>query len=214
MGKGRNESKREKAAAARAEFQKKKRQSTIVKRLVGAVVVLIIVGGIVYWVVRDRALSAAVTTSTYAAGMHRSGQITYTETPPVGGAHHVVWQNCGTYDTPVHEEHAVHALEHGAVWITYRPDLPADQVDVLRALARDDYMLLSPFPGLPAPIVLSAWNHQLQLDRADDPNARAFISRYKNNPSTTPEFGAPCTGGTSAPATADTLGATGGPPMR
>ena len=214
MSKARNESKREQAAAARAAFQKRKRRNTIITRLVGVAVVLLIGGGIAWWVVRDRALTAAVTTSTYTAGLHRSGQIAYAETPPLGGAHHVVWQNCGIYETPIHEEHGVHAMEHGAVWITYRPDLPADQVDQLRAAARDDYMLLSPFPGLPSPIVLSAWNHQVRLDRTDDPKLRAFISRYKNNPSTTPEFGASCFGGTSAPATANTLGATAAPPTR
>jgi hypothetical protein len=214
MSKIRKESKREQAAAARAEFQKKKRRNVIVTRLVGIAVVLLIGGSIASWVIRDRDLTAAVTTSTYPAGFHRTGQITYTETPPMGGAHHVVWQNCGIYETPIHEEHAVHAMEHGAVWITYRPDLAADDVEKLRALSRDDYMLLSPFPGLPSPIVLSAWNHQLRLDLADDPKLRAFISRYKNNPSTTPEFGALCAGGTSASSTADSLGATAGPPMR
>jgi hypothetical protein len=214
MSKARNQSKREQAAVARAEFQKKKRRNAIITRLVIAAVVLLTGGAIVRSVIRDRDLTASVTTSTYPAGIHRSGQITYAETPPVGGAHHVVWQNCGIYDAPIHEEHGVHALEHGAVWITYRPGLPADQVEQLRTLARDDYMLLSPFPGLPSPVVLSAWNHQLRLDRVDDPKLRAFISRYKNNPSTTPEFGASCAGGTSAPATAATLGATVGPPMR
>jgi hypothetical protein len=214
MSKVRNQSKREQSAAARADLQKRKRRKTIVTRVVGIGVALLIVGSIARWIMHDRELTAAITTSSYAAGLHRSGQITYTELPPMGGAHHVVWQNCGIYEAPIHEEHAVHSLEHGAVWITYRPDLPPDQIEALRALARDDYMLLSPFPGLPAPIVVSGWNHQLRVERADDAKLGAFISRYKNNPSTTPEFGASCAGGTSAPATADTLGATAGPMMR
>ena len=37
------------------------------------------------------------------------------------------------------------------------------------------------------------------------PRLQRFIDRYKNNPDTTPEFGAPCAGGTSATAAADTL---------
>jgi hypothetical protein len=74
-------------------------------------------------------------------------------------------------------------------------------------------MLLSPFPGLPAPIVLSAWNHQIRPEQADDPRLRAFISRFKNNPSTTPDFGASCAGGISTSASVNTLGAGSGPMM-
>jgi hypothetical protein len=49
-------------------------------------------------------------------------------------------------------------MEHGAVWITYRPDLPKEQVDKLRQLARDsNSLLVSPYPELAAPVVASAW---------------------------------------------------------
>jgi hypothetical protein len=123
-----------------------------------------------------------------------AGKIQYTENPPVGGAHNVAWQNCGIYNAPIHSEHAVHSLEHGAVWITYRPDLPADQVEMLRRVASDDLMLLSPYPGLPAPVVASSWNHQITLEGASDPKLAAFIAKFKNNPETTPEFGASCFG--------------------
>jgi len=104
----------------------------------------------------------------------------------------------------------VHSLAHGAVWITYRPELAADQVQVLKTLAADDYMLLSPYPGLDHPVVASTWNHQLALDRADDAALPAFIAEFKNNPDSTPEFGAACLGGTSALATADTLNTAAG----
>ena len=47
--------------------------------------------------------------------------MTYTETPPAGGPHDPVWDDCGVYTQPLRNENAVHALEHGTVWITYRP---------------------------------------------------------------------------------------------
>lgn len=166
------------------------------------VVVVVIAAAVSYSFYRTSQLLANVKTTSYSAGMHTAGPIQYPENPPMGGPHNVVWQNCGTYNAPIHNEHAVHSLEHGAIWITYRPDLAPEQVEMLRQAAADDFMLLSPYPGLPRPVIASAWNHQLAFDRADDPALRAFISEYKNNPDTTPEFGAACAGGTSALATA------------
>jgi hypothetical protein len=204
MAKARNEDKQQKRAAQRAAFERSKRRSSFIRRGAGIVVVLI-VAAVLYDNYAKRQLLRGVRTATYSAGLHSSGPISYIESPPIGGAHNVVWQNCGIYSTPIHNEHAVHSMEHGAVWITYRPDLAPDQVERLRALASDDFLLLSPYPGLAYPVVASAWNHQLTFDRADDPGLPAFIGRYKNNPETTPEFGALCAGGTSALATTDSL---------
>ncbi len=53
----------------------------------------------------------------------------------------------------ISNENAVHSLEHGAVWITYRPDLPGGQVETLRDLAQGQtYILVSPYPDLPSPV--------------------------------------------------------------
>jgi len=194
----------ERKAAQREAAERAKRRNALVWRGI-LVVAALGAAGYAYRLYSQRQLLQTVTTATYAAGMHLAGPIDYKEQPPVGGAHNVVWQNCGIYDVPIHNEHAVHSLEHGAVWITYRPDLPSDQVKTLDEIASDDFMLLSPYPGLAAPVVASAWNHQIRLDSATDPRLKAFIAEYKNNPQTTPEYGAPCAGGTSAPATADTL---------
>ena len=50
---------------------------------------------------------------------HVEGAVDYAQTPPAGGDHNAIWLNCGIYDQPVPNENAVHALEHGAVWVTY-----------------------------------------------------------------------------------------------
>jgi hypothetical protein len=104
------------------------------------------------------------------AAQHQYGPITYKQSPPVGGPHNPNWQRCqgDVYPAAIANEHAVHAMEHGAVWITYRPDLPKADVDKLAAKVKgNDYMLMSPYPGLDKPISLQAWGYQLKLDKAD-----------------------------------------------
>lgn len=130
---------------------------------------------------------------------HVQVPVTYEQDSPVGGPHSPVWQNCGVYTTPIANENGVHTLEHGAVWITYRPDLPASDVQALQTLTRQSgFRLLSPYPDLPSPIVISAWGYQLQLEKADDPRVTSFIELYELSPQG-PEPGAPCTGGTGQP---------------
>ena len=132
-----------------------------------------------------------------AAGQHTQGTVDYEQDPPVGGEHNPVWQNSAFYEEPIRNENAVHTMEHGAVWITYSPDLPQDQQDRIRDIVESQNCLLaSPYPGLDSPIVASAWGYQIRLDSADDENLQRFISTYRQGPQT-PEPGAACTGGTS-----------------
>ncbi|WP_084047868.1 DUF3105 domain-containing protein [Deinococcus hopiensis] len=134
-------------------------------------------------------------TFKHEGGDHRSGSLTYAETPPAGGAHNPVWQNCGVYTQPLYNEYAVHSLEHGAVWITYRPDLGAEGVAELKKLVDGHtYALLSPYEGLPSPVVASAWNAQVAVEGPTDERLKAFLDKYEQGP-TAPERGAACSGG-------------------
>ena len=163
-----------------------------------AIVALIGVGFIV-GIGEQSELQARVRTVAVASRNHVPGTVPYPETPPAGGDHASVWQNCGYYAQPIVPEIGVHTLEHGAVWLTYRPDLPADQVDTLRRLAAGQtFILVTPLDGLSAPIVATAWGRQLELESAEDGALNAFIREFRQGP-TAPEPGAPCTGGTGAP---------------
>ena len=157
----------------------------------------------------------AYDTSSAGAGAlghgHVAGPVTYSVTPPVGGDHNPKWMNCGAYPEPVPAERAVHDLEHGAVWITYRPDLAKADVDALGAFLRRQqpvtvtvrgstvdthqrYVALTPFPGLPAPIVITAWAHQLRVDTPSDPRLQRFVDTFRASPKYSPEYGSPCGG--------------------
>ncbi len=130
---------------------------------------------------------------------HTDEDVDYPQDPPVGGPHAPVWQNCGAYAEEIAEENGVHALEHGAVWITHDVDLDEESVNALRARAAvDTHVLVSPRDGLPSPVVASAWGVQVELDGADDERLDTFIATYAQGPQT-PEPGAPCDGGIGEP---------------
>lgn len=123
---------------------------------------------------------------------HTEDPVSYPQNPPVGGKHNPQWQTCGYYSEPIQTEKGVHSMEHGAVWITYQTSLPADQIALLSTMADGhDHLLISPFFGLPTPVVASAWGEQLQLDSATDPRLAQFIEYYEEGPQT-PEPGVRC----------------------
>jgi hypothetical protein len=126
---------------------------------------------------------------------HVAGVVKYSQSPPVGGDHAPVWADCtGTvYPNQIANENAVHDLEHGAVWITYKPGLANDQLEVLTKLvAGNQYTLLTPYSGLKSNVSLQAWGYQLFVDSATDPRVDQFVSALKLNRSNTPEYGASC----------------------
>lgn len=132
-------------------------------------------------------------------GGHTVETVSYSLVPPPGGQHSAEWQNCGIYNKPVSNAAAVHALEHGAVWVGYTPDIGQQSIDILRAQVRGKpYTLLSPTPGITVPIAAVAWGLRLEVQDANDPRLAEFIRRYANGPQT-PQPGAPCTVGIGSP---------------
>lgn len=126
---------------------------------------------------------------------HTSGPISYPRTPATGGDHAPVWTNCGVYGAPVQQMQAVHSLEHGAVWLSYRPDLAQDQIAELTSLAvGQPYLLVSPVADQDAPVVATAWGKQLSVETSSDERIAPFIKKYVQGPQA-PEPGAVCTGG-------------------
>jgi hypothetical protein len=144
---------------------------------------------------------------------HVDGPVQYAVTPPVGGQHSPVWINAGVYTAPVTTERGVHVMEHGGVWITYSSGLAPDQVASLTAFVAKQsliaesgegspagqsnrYILMSPWAtaDLPAPIVISSWGFQLQVQSPDDPRLQTFVDTFRASKTYTPEYGSPVDG--------------------
>jgi Protein of unknown function (DUF3105) len=145
---------------------------------------------------------------------HVTGPVKYVVTPPVGGPHDPVWMNAGVYTKPIPTARAVHNLEHGAVWITYNPNLPASEVKQLTAFVtkqslipedlssfgitggKNRYVDLSPWStnALPSPIVISSWGYQLRVTSPTDPRLQQFVDTLRYKQKYSPEFGGPVDG--------------------
>lgn len=139
-----------------------------------------------------------VVVKNYEAGQHVQGaqRVAYEARPGFGGPHDGVWAACNgqVYETAVRTENLVHSLEHGAVWIAYNPDRLDDAgVAVLRKrVDGQQYMTMSPYPGLDGAISLQSWGHQLKLNDPNDPRIDQFIRALRTNQYTYPEVGASC----------------------
>ena len=107
------------------------------------------------------------------------GPIRYDRQPPTNGDHAPIWLNCGFYEKPVQNRYAVHSMDHGVVWITHRPDLPARQIEALRPYGDERYVIVSPYPGQDVPVIATSWRVQLKLEGSGDPRLRQFVNQFR-----------------------------------
>lgn len=174
----------------------RRRHQWLLTRIGLAVFAVLLVGGVGYAVfagVRGRRVPEGTRTFADVGTGHTAETIAYDPAPPVGGQHDATPLNCGFYSAAVRSENAVHSLEHGAIWITFRPELPMEEVGRLRALAEDEgKVIVSPYPDVPAPVVASAWGRQLRLDAVEDDRLGQFVRRFRGVDA--PEPRAPCAG--------------------
>ena len=204
--------KQQREAKRREKVEKAKRQeikaqhSRRVGLLVGGIAIVVVIALVAVIVTTAKTSVPASIASINGvqiypvlATKHVDGLVKYQQTPPVGGEHAAALLNCAIYASPVPNEDAVHSLEHGAVWITYNPSIiTGSSLTRLRQSIPKTYAILSPFQGLPSPIVASAWGAQLRMNQVGDPRIAQFLAKYRGAKSA-PEPGAPCTGGIDGP---------------
>ncbi|MCC9310974.1 DUF3105 domain-containing protein [Kitasatospora sp. RB6PN24] len=199
---------RARIAQLRAQEEARERRNRILGITVAAVVAVAAAGGGAYAVTRadqqhkarqaaaDAPIPGVKTFGTFSRN-HVTHPVQYPQTPPVGGDHNPVWTPCmgNVYDQPVHNENAVHSLEHGAVWVTYNGKAtPADIKVLSDKVKATPYSFMSPYPDEPGTITLSAWSTQLIVDSATDPRVNEFFTKYVQGPQTQ-EPGASCSAG-------------------
>ena len=129
---------------------------------------------------------------------HTDENVDYPTIPPVGGDHLGIWHTCGIYKVELLDEAAVHSLEHGAVWVTYKPEIEKEEIIKLTTmLSNRSKILLSPHSGQISPIVATAWGRRLEIESANDYRLNKFVDLFVDGEAA-PEAGITCDRGIRA----------------
>ena len=130
---------------------------------------------------------------------HTDENVDYPTIPPAGGNHLGIWHTCGIYKVELLDEAAVHSLEHGAVWVTYKPEIPKEEIIKLTImLSSRSKILLSPHPEQISPIVATAWGRRLEIESSNDPRLEKFVDFFVDGEAA-PEAGITCDRGIGRP---------------
>ncbi|MDO8486755.1 MAG: DUF3105 domain-containing protein [Candidatus Curtissbacteria bacterium] len=123
---------------------------------------------------------------------------TYNSNPPTSGPHWPGSAKNGVYDNQLPDEQLIHNLEHGYIWISYRPTGEAtdsagisedEKKKLTEIVAGDDWkMILEPREANDSKIALVAWGRVLNMQQFDESKIKDFIKTYRNRgPEKTPD---------------------------
>lgn len=150
---------------------------------IGLVTLLIIVWGIFLISKQDERLNRSFVGQEVRVEsknhMPDGTEIQYNSNPPAGGNHYATTAHAGIYDkdkVPA-DGYFVHSLEHGAVILWYKSDLPQDQVEKLKKIFNESSgkKIMVPRKNLDVPVALTSWGWILKLKTIDETKIKEFI---------------------------------------
>ena len=114
----------------------------------------------------------------------------YNSNPPTSCVHWASPARNGVHDEVLSDERLIHNLEHGHVWLTYKPDIDGQIKEELKKIVENDdwKVVMAPRDKNDTKIALVAWGRVLRLDTPDYDKVRDFIKTYRNRgPEKTPD---------------------------
>ena len=154
-----------------------------------AILVLIIAGVIYYnnWYGRD--LPGQIISDQGREHITSASHPAYNSNPPTSGWHYQQPAEWGVYKEEIPDEVVIHNLEHGGVWITYRPGISEEIARKLEGFY-EKYgrkIIVTPRAKNDSDIALAAWNRldEFSVEEYSDERTDKFIQAYRNKG---PEF--------------------------
>lgn len=170
------------------------RRSKLAKRLIAVGVGLVALGAIIFGFVQFARRPAAGGPGEFipdqgAQHVAVGTPFEYNANPPTSGPHFGTPAEWGVYQEEIHDQILIHNLEHGGVWISYKPGIDAALVAKLEAFHHEfgRKIIVAPRPANDADIALAAWNHldKFSASEFSEERVRVFIKAYRNRG---PEF--------------------------
>ena len=168
------------------------------KILVGSILLgIIVVTGVIVLIMRMPKLVPPGDTFANLGQQHVTldYKFTYNSNPPSSGPHYPDPANWGIYDYEVNDKIFMHNMEHGGIWISYRPRVSGKAIEDLKSIVKEfdaSQIVMGPRSANDADIAVAAWTHVYKLNLTGEgltdtqkQNIKVFYGAYKNKG---PEF--------------------------
>ncbi len=162
---------------------------TTEKQVIGGIIlatIVILVGGVFLFTQQNNKEQAKISKPLVGREIAIQGRnhvpngtkVNYSTNPPTSGDHYANPQPGGIYDKPVPDGNLVHSLEHGAVILWYKSDVPATESAQLKSIFDNvsvSKKIMVPRDSLDIPVALTSWGRLLKLQTTDESQIKAFM---------------------------------------
>ncbi|MEK7541335.1 MAG: DUF3105 domain-containing protein [Patescibacteria group bacterium] len=178
------------------EALRRRRAARAILIIGGVAAAALLAGGSIWWA-RQQSANAPGETYPDQGQEHvpLDRAFSYNSNPPSSGPHYASPANWGVYDYEARDKLFIHNLEHGGVWISYKPSVDARVVEHLKSIVQEfggSKLVMAPRLANDSDIAVAAWTRLLKINLVDGDiteeqlnQIRAFYRAYKNKG---PEF--------------------------
>lgn len=169
----------------------RRRKRQLFLRIGGVVIVLIVAGYGVFAYLKNRDVNLPGVLFSDQGREHiaQNHQHVYNSNPPTSGWHYPQAAEWGTYREELPDETMLHNLEHGGIWISYKPDISEE----MRANLEEFYkrwgrkIIVTPRSKNDIDIAVAAWTRldKFSVSEYSEERIEQFIRAHRNKG---PEF--------------------------
>ncbi|MDO8600841.1 MAG: DUF3105 domain-containing protein [bacterium] len=169
--------------------RRSKRQLAV--KILAVVVILAALGYALFWYVNSRGANLPGVLYPEQGREHKElgYQFTYNSNPPTSGPHYATAAEWGVYKEELPDQVLIHNLEHGGIWISYKPDISEETIRELERFYEEwgRKIIVTPRAQNEADIAVAAWGYLDTFSIAEYSKERIekFIGAYRNKG---PEF--------------------------